>query len=63
MAQAPDPLTMVPSEDYLAATSKATADDIHRVPYLLVFIYLRQRGILGMLPTEVLHLEASLLQS
>ena len=47
----------------LAATSKATAREIHRAPFLLAFFASKQRKTLGALREVVGNIEAALLYS
>ena len=53
---------MAPSADYLAATDKATEEEIHFTPYLLTFIASWQQGTPGTLLLEVLYPTAALLK-
>ena len=63
VAQSPYPSPAAPSSYDLAETYKATTEEIHRAPFFLAFIALRQRGTLGTLLAAVLHLTAALLNT
>ena len=63
MVQAPYPPMSELSVDNLAATAKATDEDITRGPFHLELIDSRQRGTLGALPEAVLQPEAVFLHT
>ena len=63
MAQTPYPPLTVPSVDNLAATDKSTIKELHRAPYLLVFIDSWKQGVLGVILEAFFHPAGTLLQT
>ena len=63
MAQAPYPPLSETSVDNLAATAKATAEELACAPSLLVFTTLQQRGTLVALLEVIDHPSSALLQT